>query len=860
MDVDPRLQLSDLTDYQLQASLAQQYDAYNPNGLHQATRSRFGQNTGYFQPIPQNEAQTSSLRSSQQFNSQSSPQRNQCRSPAQNHGTTSYQQTPDRDLSQSYGSRQSPATRASPNITHANSSGIRQSIAVNRHNSIRSTLGNAGGDRESSRQNSPTFASNFASGALRKGDPDIKDPTTFVPPHLLAPMKPSPPSLREWRNKFFNIEEPLLLTGDQYLTYFPHVDNVYSHRSTQKHKRKPFVSHYWDCRLKGRPTGTPMNKKTASGEGDEQEKKKRKRKVRERDLCDVKIKVTEFFGTNELEALQKLGFGLDVNPGNVSQEADGDLSFVINGQQQHDGNESTFGILEPSQNYPPGHPGYGGKKWYMVQRVNGNDKDGEGPEDRDLDHKHTLDESDRIKKNSVQRWLLAREKEKKKAVTSDSGPRDDVSDDNLTKTATSVLTPPSRYHASGSALQTVNHHTGPTLNNLTFYGCSFCPFAQRVWIALEAIGVPYRYVEVTEQHFSISPSAPPRSKPQLNIPELAGCNPEGKVPCIKHNNFCVWESLVMLEYLEDLAMGPSLFQPAVGNAQLKAHSRLWVDFINRRILPAFYALLLLPDQDETGHDEGQNGSADQPTNFAERNAHANPSQTLCNDETYQIPKTSFSFFPSSKQCDPSTLPPSTQASAQFPTQFSIPTTKAPPSSPKAHKLTATLVSNISILVNASHRTGPYFLGPTLSYVDIAFAPWIIRLNYVLSHYRGFPRPEVGTRWRQWCEAVQANEVVNQTVSDEGQYRLVYGGGFQAAAGGGDGGVSGGGKVDRAATAAGGHGWQYDVHGRFDVNKAFEARNGFPEMGWVDKTLYGASGIDGWDQRRAGDIFGYTFDQ
>ena len=70
-------------------------------------------------------------------------------------------------------------------------------------------------------------------------------------------------------------------------TYFPHIDNVYSHRSTQKYKRKPFVCHYWDCRMKGRPPGTPKS--------DDPAKKKRKRHARERDLCDVKIKITEYF-------------------------------------------------------------------------------------------------------------------------------------------------------------------------------------------------------------------------------------------------------------------------------------------------------------------------------------------------------------------------------------------------------------------------------------------------------------------------------------------------------------------------------------------------------------------------------------
>ncbi|KAI5281578.1 hypothetical protein KEM54_003163, partial [Ascosphaera aggregata] len=54
-----------------------------------------------------------------------------------------------------------------------------------------------------------------------------------------------------------------------------------------RYKRKPFVSYYWDCRLRGRPSGTP--------ESDDTTKRKRRRVSRERDLCDVRIKVIEHF-------------------------------------------------------------------------------------------------------------------------------------------------------------------------------------------------------------------------------------------------------------------------------------------------------------------------------------------------------------------------------------------------------------------------------------------------------------------------------------------------------------------------------------------------------------------------------------
>ena len=88
-------------------------------------------------------------------------------------------------------------------------------------------------------------------------------------------------------------------------------------------------------------------------------------------------------------------------------------------------------------------------------------------------------------------------------------------------------------------------------------------------------------------------------------------------------------------------------------------------------------------------------------------------------------------------------------------------------------LIATLQRNITLLVNASHATGPFFLGNAIGFVDVVFAPWILRLSRVLSYYRNFPRPEVGTRWRQWVDAIEADERVRRTVSDENSYHGVY---------------------------------------------------------------------------------------
>ena len=194
------------------------------------------------------------------------------------------------------------------------------------------------------------------------------DPGTAAHGQLSTKIVFDPPDLATWRDKLFNVDELIILTDEQFQTYFPHIDNVYSHRSTQRYKRKPFVSHYWDCRMKGRPSGTPKS--------EDPNKKKRKRNARERDLCDVKIKITEY------------------SPGAQIQIEDGMGSFSA---------QQTISV--PDMVGP-------GQKFWTIQRVNGNGGNGKG-DGVAGPHRHTLAKSDEIKKNSVQRQLAKLEKETK---------------------------------------------------------------------------------------------------------------------------------------------------------------------------------------------------------------------------------------------------------------------------------------------------------------------------------------------------------------------------------------------------------------------------------------------------------------
>ena len=80
-----------------------------------------------------------------------------------------------------------------------------------------------------------------------------------------------------------------------------------------------------------------------------------------------------------------------------------------------------------------------------------------------------------------------------------------------------------------------------------------------------------------------------------------------------------------------------------------------------------------------------------------------------------------------------------------------------------------LKTEISKLVDVAHPQGPFFLGPELGFVDVQFAPWMLRLPRVLKPYRGWPDPEAGSRWSVWMAAVEGDEAVRATMSTDELY-------------------------------------------------------------------------------------------
>ena len=73
--------------------------------------------------------------------------------------------------------------------------------------------------------------------------------------------------------------------------------------------------------------------------------------------------------------------------------------------------------------------------------------------------------------------------------------------------------------------------------------------------------------------------------------------------------------------------------------------------------------------------------------------------------------------------------------------------------------------------------GAYFLGGELSLIDIAIAPWAVRL-WVFDHFKegglGVPEDEKAwARWRKWLAAVESRKSLKETTSDREHYLPIY---------------------------------------------------------------------------------------
>lgn len=122
---------------------------------------------------------------------------------------------------------------------------------------------------------------------------------------------------------------------------------------------------------------------------------------------------------------------------------------------------------------------------------------------------------------------------------------------------------------------------------LKLYSGWFCPFVQRVWIALEEKNIQYQYIEVNPYH-------KPRS--------LLDLNPRGLVPTLQYQNKPLYESTVLCEFLEE-AYPDNTPHLLPKDPYDRARTRIWTDFVGSRIIPAYHRFL--QHQGEDGLKEKQ---------------------------------------------------------------------------------------------------------------------------------------------------------------------------------------------------------------------------------------------------------------
>lgn len=141
----------------------------------------------------------------------------------------------------------------------------------------------------------------------------------------------------------------------------------------------------------------------------------------------MKIKITEYFPEATAADIAHHQRSAAESPMLSSENHHGatatgtTMFFTTNGSEapRGNGNAQPFGMLAPSaalSENPSVVPG-NGHKLYTIQRVNGNGGNGK-TDGVGGGHRHTLEDSDRVKKNSVHRYLLKKSKDEKKIVVS----------------------------------------------------------------------------------------------------------------------------------------------------------------------------------------------------------------------------------------------------------------------------------------------------------------------------------------------------------------------------------------------------------------------------------------------------------
>ncbi|UKZ53942.1 hypothetical protein TrVGV298_007745 [Trichoderma virens] len=130
-----------------------------------------------------------------------------------------------------------------------------------------------------------------------------------------------------------------------------------------------------------------------------------------------------------------------------------------------------------------------------------------------------------------------------------------------------------KYHpvATSAAAETIKKHEKPA--NTVLWAGWFCPFTQRSWVVLEELGIPYQYKEVN---------------PYLKEASFLEISPKGLTPGLQVDGKPLHDSIIINEFLNE-EYGSSKLLPE--DPYQRTIARLWIDYINKEVVPAFFRLL-----------------------------------------------------------------------------------------------------------------------------------------------------------------------------------------------------------------------------------------------------------------------------
>ncbi|HZO82558.1 MAG TPA: glutathione S-transferase family protein [Candidatus Binataceae bacterium] len=119
-----------------------------------------------------------------------------------------------------------------------------------------------------------------------------------------------------------------------------------------------------------------------------------------------------------------------------------------------------------------------------------------------------------------------------------------------------------------------------------------CPFGQKVRIVLAEKALSYELVQVD------------LAQGEQRRPEFLRLNPFGRVPVLVDEDTTVYDSTIIIEYLDDEYPEPPML-PAIGSSALRARARMFEDFADTSFTPQMGQLMAEMARPEAERDQAR---------------------------------------------------------------------------------------------------------------------------------------------------------------------------------------------------------------------------------------------------------------